>query len=135
VLLANPPGTKKLQLIQISLELACSFQITPWSMIPAQRRRHLARGSLRGRGESDGYIAGPNGEADWIIMDPDIDFNEIFSQFDTLLIGRKTFDAMKGMGGGYEMPGMSSFVFSRTLRQQDHPKVRIVAENGVMDPN
>ena len=22
----------------------------------------------------DGYIAGPNGEADWIIMDPDIDF-------------------------------------------------------------
>ena len=22
----------------------------------------------------DGYIAGPNGEADWIIIDPDIDF-------------------------------------------------------------
>lgn len=24
----------------------------------------------------DGYIAGPNGEADWIIMDPEIDFHE-----------------------------------------------------------
>ena len=23
----------------------------------------------------DGYIAGPKGEADWIIMDPDIDFD------------------------------------------------------------
>ncbi len=27
----------------------------------------------------DGYIAGPNGESDWIIMDPDIDFEELFS--------------------------------------------------------
>ena len=24
----------------------------------------------------DAYIAGPNGEADWIVADPDIDFNE-----------------------------------------------------------
>ena len=22
----------------------------------------------------DGYVAGPNGEADWIVMDPEIDF-------------------------------------------------------------
>ena len=38
----------------------------------------------------DGYIAGPNGEADWIVMDPEIDFGEIFSQFDTALVGRRT---------------------------------------------
>jgi hypothetical protein len=31
----------------------------------------------------DGYIAAPNGEADWIIMDPEIDFAEIFSRVDT----------------------------------------------------
>ncbi len=24
----------------------------------------------------DGYIAGPNGESDWIVHDPDIDFRE-----------------------------------------------------------
>ena len=48
----------------------------------------------------DGYIAGPNGESDWILHEPDIDFNEIFSRFDTLLIGRKTFEAMLNMGGG-----------------------------------
>ena len=29
----------------------------------------------------DGYIAGPNGEADWIVMDPDLDFDAIFSRF------------------------------------------------------
>ena len=34
----------------------------------------------------DGYIAGPNGEADWIIMDPDIDFHGLFDQFDTFLL-------------------------------------------------
>lgn len=31
----------------------------------------------------DGYIAGPNGEFDWILMDPDIDFAGMTDQFDT----------------------------------------------------
>jgi dihydrofolate reductase len=76
----------------------------------------------------DGYIAGPNGEFDWIVTDPDIDFAEIFGQFDTLLIGRHTFELMKRHGQA-SMPGMPMFVFSRTLRQQDFPDVTIVADN------
>ena len=75
----------------------------------------------------DGYIAGPNGEADWIIMDPDIDFRALFEQFDTFLLGRRTFEATAG-GGNNEMPGMKTYVFSRTLRQQDYPGVTIIAE-------
>jgi dihydrofolate reductase len=75
----------------------------------------------------DGYIAGPKGEADWIIMDPEIDFRELFEQFDTFLLGRRTFEAM-GRGGQHGSPGMKTFVFSRTLRQQDYPRVTIVAE-------
>ncbi len=75
----------------------------------------------------DGYIAGPNGEADWIVMDPDIDFGAIFSRFDTLLIGRKSFDAMQAMGGGAgSSPGVQSIVISRTMKQADHPKLTIV---------
>lgn len=77
----------------------------------------------------DGYIAGPNGEYDWIVHDPDIDFNEIFSRFDTLLIGRKTFEAMLKMGeGGGSMAGVKSFVISRSLKQADHPDVTIVQD-------
>jgi hypothetical protein len=38
----------------------------------------------------DGYIAGPRGEFDWIVMDPEIDFEAQFAQFDTLLMGRRT---------------------------------------------
>ena len=75
----------------------------------------------------DGYIAGPKGEADWIIMDPDIDFRALFERFDTFLLGRRTFEAM-GRGGQRGTRGMKTFVFSRTLRQQDYPGVTIVAE-------
>ena len=75
----------------------------------------------------DGYIAGPNGEIDWITRDPDIDFGQIFSQFDTLLIGRGTFDEMVKQGND-DMPGMKLIVFSRTLQEQDYPNVTIVAE-------
>jgi dihydrofolate reductase len=77
----------------------------------------------------DGYIAGPKGEADWIVMDPEIDFGAIFSQFDTMLVGRGTYEASLGHGGGGSggMPGMKTFVFSRTLRPADHPKVTVVA--------
>lgn len=35
----------------------------------------------------DGYIAGPNGESDRIVVDPEIDFRSLMGSFDTLLIG------------------------------------------------
>jgi dihydrofolate reductase len=77
----------------------------------------------------DGFIAGPNGEADWIVNDPDIDFARMFSRFDTLLIGRRTFEAMLKMGGGGgSSPGVKSFVVSRTLKQVDHPDVSIARD-------
>jgi dihydrofolate reductase len=77
----------------------------------------------------DGYIAGPQGEADWILMDPEIDFSAIYQQFDTILLGRRTFEAMAGAGGGgTEMPGMKTFVLSRTLQQRAYPKVTILAD-------
>jgi dihydrofolate reductase len=81
----------------------------------------------------DGYIAGPNGEIDWIIHDSEIDFKEIFSRFDTLLIGRKTFEAMLKMGGGGgSWPGVESFVISGTLKPADHPDVTIVRDAGAL---
>ena len=71
----------------------------------------------------DGYIAGPSGEYDWIVHDPEIDFPAIFSRFDTLLIGRKTFETMRKAGdSGGSMPGVRSFVISRTLKPADHPR-------------
>jgi dihydrofolate reductase len=62
----------------------------------------------------DGYIAGPKGEADWITMDPGIEMTSFFSQFDTILVGRGTFEPMAA-AGRTTMPGMKTMVFSTTL--------------------
>jgi dihydrofolate reductase len=75
----------------------------------------------------DGFIAGPRGEYDWIIMDPSLDFAALFKQFDTLLMGRRTFELMQ-KGGGATKGGMQTIVFSRTLRQSDYPKVVVTSK-------
>lgn len=75
----------------------------------------------------DGYIAGPDGEHDWIVIDPEIDFRALVEQFDVYLLGRKTFEVT---GKGLGCTGSSrTFVFSRTLAQSDCDHVTIVGEN------
>lgn len=86
-----------------------------------RRIRYVVAASL------DGYIAGPKGEADWIVMDPGFDFGALINQFDTILLGRRTFEAMGPAGSGL-MPGITTLVFSRTLQQRDHPKVTIACD-------
>ena len=76
----------------------------------------------------DGYIAGPNGEADWIVMDPEMDFAELWGQFDTLLMGRLTFEAAVARLGASTMQMMKVVVASRTLRPEEHPDITIVSE-------
>lgn len=74
----------------------------------------------------DGFIAGPDGQADWILIDPEVDFAEMLRQFDTLLIGRRTFAAMAAAARADPMPGIRTIVFSTTLVQADHPGITIV---------
>jgi dihydrofolate reductase len=77
----------------------------------------------------DGYIAGPNGEYDWITPDPNIDFKALFSRFDTLLMGRKTYDLMRTGGQSAASMGMRAIVVaSTTLNPADHPEVQIVRD-------
>lgn len=77
----------------------------------------------------DGYIAGPNGEFDWIPHDPTVDFAGIFAKVDTVLVGRRTYEAAMQMGGNPWGKKMRVYVFSRTLRPEDHPKVTVVADD------
>jgi dihydrofolate reductase len=66
----------------------------------------------------DGYIAGPNGEIDWILPDPTLDFAAVFAQFDTFLVGRRTFEIMRTPGSPPLPRGSSVYVFSRTLTDE-----------------
>jgi dihydrofolate reductase len=75
----------------------------------------------------DGYIAGPNGEIDWIVGEPGIDFDELYGQFDILLMGRRTFEEVPTDTDIYK--DKEIIVFSRTLKQKDHPGVTIVSDN------
>ncbi len=74
----------------------------------------------------DGYIAGPGGEFDWIVMDPEMDFAALSEQFDTYLLGRRTFEVNGGRDES--VSGVRTFVFSRSLRQSDYKRVTIVNE-------
>lgn len=77
----------------------------------------------------DGFIAGPDGEYDWIVMDPDMDFAALMARFDTFLIGRKTFEVMRRMGDAAPpAPGIRTIVCSRTLRPEDCPQATLSAD-------
>ena len=75
----------------------------------------------------DGYIAGPDGEADWIGADPEVDFPAIWAQFDTLLMGRRTYEAASKRLGETAFAGITSIVFSRTMKHQDYPRVTVLS--------
>jgi dihydrofolate reductase len=77
----------------------------------------------------DGFIAGPNGEYDWIVMDPSIDFTALYKEFDTAVMGRKTYAVTAAQGGHVEFPGLDFVVFSRTLAPVSERGLRIVNDD------
>jgi dihydrofolate reductase len=77
----------------------------------------------------DGFIAGPNGEYDWIVMDPSIDFTALYQEFDTAVMGRKTYAVTAAQGGHVEFPGLDFVVFSRTLAPASERGLRIVNDD------
>ena len=62
----------------------------------------------------DGYIEGPHGEYDWILVNKEIDFAEQMKQYDTFLYGRRTYEAVAKEG--YRYPKSAAhYVFSHSL--------------------
>jgi dihydrofolate reductase len=77
----------------------------------------------------DGFIAGPNGEADWIVMDPSIDFGALIKEFDAAVMGRKTYEVVTAQGGHGAMPGLEVVVFSRTLPSSKRHGVSVLNDD------
>lgn len=74
----------------------------------------------------DGYIAGMNDDYDWITPEPTFDFDALRAQFDTLLMGRRTYEIVREHGE--HLDGMKVIVASRSLRQAEYPDIEIVNE-------
>ncbi len=76
----------------------------------------------------DGFIAGPNGEYDWIPEDPGVDFVALFAEFDSFVMGRKTYEMAQALGDGNPTKGRSILVVSKTLPEPGIPGVEVVRE-------
>lgn len=73
----------------------------------------------------DGCIAGPDGGVDWIPHDPTVDFAALFASVDTIVLGRRSFEAVLALGGGAWPPGARVIVCSATLDPAAHPEVEV----------
>jgi dihydrofolate reductase len=77
----------------------------------------------------DGYIAGPNGEVDWIVHDPALNFAALYESVDTVLLGRRTYELTRQPGAPAWPKGWQVHVFSRTLQPEQHPAVTVVSDD------
>jgi dihydrofolate reductase len=62
----------------------------------------------------DGYIARPDGSVDFLFMPKDYSMAEFFASIDTAILGRKTYDVARAMGGGFG-GNVRYYVMSRKL--------------------
>lgn len=62
----------------------------------------------------DGYMEGPNGEHDWILLDKDMDFSGQMKRFDTYLYGRVSYEKVIAMNFPSN-PDVKKSVFSRSI--------------------
>lgn len=86
-----------------------------------------------GANSLDNFIAGPNGEIDWLRWNNEV--SQIISAFwqtiDTVLMGRKTYEVAQQQGGANSYAGVRSYVFSRTLAPRVEGGLEIVTSDAV----
>lgn len=70
----------------------------------------------------DSYIAGPHGEFDWIVVDPEIDFAAMYAGYGGLVMGRRSYEVFVATGGAVG-PALPTYVYSRTLPEGERDGV------------
>jgi dihydrofolate reductase len=70
----------------------------------------------------DGYIAGPHGEFDWILVDPEIDFAALYASFSGLVMGRRSYDVFMSTGSAVGL-ALPTYVYSRHLPEGERDGV------------
>ena len=80
----------------------------------------------------DNYIAREDHSVDWLLWSDDVArfVKEFWKTIDTVLMGRKTYEAALRLGTS-SYPGVANYVFSKTLRTSPDSAVRIVSTDAV----
>lgn len=74
----------------------------------------------------DGYIAGPDGNLDWLIHDTtDYGYDEFYSSVDVTLSGYKTYELTLTFDK-FPYPGKANYVFTRNHVNEKHPEVQFL---------
>ncbi len=86
-----------------------------------------------GANSLNNYFARKDDAVDWLLWSDEVGefMADYWTRFDTVLMGRRTYEVAKRSGGGAFYPGMTTYVFSHTLNKKDHPKVKIVSDDVV----
>src|SRR5882724_11681974 len=83
----------------------------------------------------DGYFARKNDGVDWLMWSKEgtAIMRDYWKTIDTVVMGRKTYEAALKMRGGKEnlYSGIQTYVFSRTLKPGKERSVEIVASDAV----
>lgn len=95
-------------------------------VVPKRQYNAAMRKIILGVGISlDGYIARPNGAVDFLFMPKDYSMADFLRRIDTAIMGRKTYDVARKMGGSFG-PGMEYYVFSQHLKPGERQGVSFV---------
>ena len=85
-----------------------------------------------GANSLDNYFARKDDAVDWLMWSDEVGkiMADYFKTFDTIVIGRRTYEVAIAMGqGDGSTPGMKTYVFSRTLKPRSTKKLEITSED------
>lgn len=79
----------------------------------------------------DNFIAREDGAVDWLLFSKEVSqiMKDMWKTIDTMVMGRKTYEVAQRMGGVGDYPGVSTYVFSRTIKKPNSNSITFVADD------
>jgi dihydrofolate reductase len=93
-----------------------------------------AKVTFGGANSLDNYLARPDHAVDWLMWGDEAAavMADYWATIDTILMGRKTYEvALRSSQGGGGYPGMTTYVFTRTLPAGPHSGATIISADVV----
>jgi dihydrofolate reductase len=78
----------------------------------------------------DGFIAGPQGEIDWLFQDADYGYAAFYDRIGTMLMGRKTFDFVNSLTP-YPHSDRENIVFTRSPKSSEADYLHFIQDDPV----